>query len=76
MKKGQFDMYKVGPGEKGEICNYAKSRKDLIILHDLVYQNIQLKDHDAPTYQFVVLPKYQKRALELVHDEFRHLGID
>ena len=55
---------------------YAKNRKDLMILHDLVYCKVQLKDHDTPTYQFTVPPKYRVRALELIHDEFRHLGID
>ena len=37
VKKGQFDAYKVGPDEKGEIRAYAKNRKDLVIIHDLVY---------------------------------------
>ena len=76
VKKGQFDTYKVDPNEKGEIRAYAKNRKDLVILHDLVYRRVQLKDHDDLTYQFAVPPKYRKRALELIHDEFGHLGID
>ena len=76
MKKAQFDTYKVDPNEKGEIHAYAKNRKDLVILHDLVYHRVQLKDHDDLTYQFAVPPKYRKRALELIHDEFGHMGID
>ena len=76
VKKGQFDTYKISPDEKGEIRAYTKNRKDLVIMHDLVYCKVQLKDHDNLTYQFVVPPKYRKRALELVHDEFGHLGID
>ena len=55
---------------------YAKNRKDLVILHDLVYRRFKLKDHDDLTYQFAVPPKYRKRALELVHDEFGHIGIN
>ena len=76
VKKGQFDTYKIGPNEKGEIRAYTRNRKDLVIMHDLVYRKVQLKHHDDQTYQFVVPPKYRKRALELVHDEFGHLGID
>ena len=48
----------------------------MVIMHDLVYCKVQLKDHDDQTPQFVVPPKYRERALELVHDEFGHLGID
>ena len=76
VKKGQFDTYKVGPDEKGEIQVYAKNQKDLGIIHDLVYRKAQLKDHDDLTYQFAVPPKYRKRALELIHDKFGYLGID
>ena len=76
VKKGQFDTYKADPNEKGEIRAYAKNRKDLVILHDLVYRRVQLKDHDDLTHQFAVPLKYRKRALELIHDEFGHLGID
>ena len=76
VKMGQFDTYKINPQEKGEIRGYAKSQKDLVILYDLVYRRVQLKDHDDVTYQFAVPPKFRKRALELVHDEFGHLGID
>ena len=75
-KKGQFDTYEVDSNEKGEIQAYAKDRKDLVILHDLVYPRVQLKDHNDLTYQFAVPLKYRKRALELIHDEFGHLGID
>ena len=76
VKKGQFDTYKVDSNEKGEIWAYAKNRKDLVILHDLVYHRVQLKDHNDLTYQFAVPPKHRRRALELIHDEFGHLGID
>ena len=58
VKTGQFDTYKVSPQEKGEIHAYAKSRKDLIILHNLVYRRVQLKDHDDVTYQLAVPPKH------------------
>ena len=67
VKKDQFDTYKADLNEKGEIRAYAKNRKDLVILHDLVYHRVQLKDHDDLTYQFAVPPKYRKRALELIH---------
>ena len=76
IKKGHFDTYKAGPQDPGEVRAFAKNRKDMIIMHDLVYCKVQLKDHGNTTYQFAVLPKYRKRALELVHDEFGHLGID
>ena len=51
-------MYQVSPQEKGEIHAYAKSRKDLLILHDLVYHWVQLKDHNDVMYQFAVPPKF------------------
>ena len=35
-----------------------------------------MKDHDADTYQFVVPVKYRLVALDLLHDQFGHLGID
>ena len=64
VKKGQFDTYKADLNEKGEIRAYAKNRKDLVILHDLVYCRVQLKDHNNRTYQFAVPPKYRRRALD------------
>ena len=75
IKKGHFDMYKASSQDKGEIGAFAKSRKDMVILHDLVYRRVQLKDHDDATYQFAVPPKYRKWALKLVHNEFGHMGI-
>ena len=76
IKEGHFDTYKASPQDPGEVRAFAKNRKDMVILHDLVYRKVQLKDHDNATYQFAVPPQYRKRALELVHDEFGHLGID
>ena len=76
VKKGQFDTCKADTHKKGKMCYYAKSQKDLVILHDLVYWREQLKDHDILTHQFMVPSKYRTSALELVHNEFGHLGID
>ena len=42
----------------------------------VLYRRVKLKDHDKETYQFVVPSGYWRKALELVHDEFGHLGVD
>ena len=56
--------------------SYVKVRADLELENGLLYRRLRLKDHDADTYQFVVPVKYRLVALDLLHDQFGHLGID
>ena len=56
--------------------SYVKVRADLELENGLLYRRLRLKDHDANTYQFVVPVKYRLVALDLLHDQFGHLGID
>ena len=55
---------------------YIKVRADLEIENELLYHRMRLKDQEEDTYQFVVSRKYRLLALELLHDQFGHLGID
>ena len=55
---------------------YVKVRTDLEMENELLYRRIRLKDQEEDTYQFVVPRKYRLLALELLHDQFGHLGID
>ena len=56
--------------------SYVKVRADLEMENGLLYRRLRLKDHNVDTYQFVVPSKYRSVALELLHDQFGHLGID
>ena len=56
--------------------SYVKVRTDLELENRLLYRRLRLKDHDVDTYQFVVSVKYRSIALDLLHDQFGHLGID
>ena len=42
----------------------------------MLYRRIRLRDQEEDTYQFVVPRKYRSLALNLLHDQFGHLGID
>ena len=42
----------------------------------MLYRRIKLKDQEEDTYQFVVPREYRLLALELLHDQFGHLGVD
>ena len=55
---------------------YVKVRADLEIKNGLLYRRIKLKDQEEDTYQFVVPREYRLLALELLHDQFGHLGVD
>ena len=55
---------------------YVKVRADLEIENELLYRRVRLKDQEEDTYQFVVPRKYRTFALEVLHDQFGHLGID
>ena len=73
LRKGELEKDSL---DQHGLRDYRKVRRDLVLSGQILYHRVQLKDHDQETYQFVVPVKYRKRALELVHDEFGHLGID
>ena len=55
---------------------YVKVRSDLEVEDGLLYRRIRLRDQEEDTYQFMVPRKYRMLALDLLHDQFGHLGID
>ena len=56
--------------------SYVKMRTDLELENGMLYRRLRLKDHDVDTYQFVVPAKYRTVALDLLHDQFGHVGIN
>ena len=76
IEQGTWSTYRYTRLEDESMKCYVKVRADLEIENELLYRRIKLKDQDEDTYQFVVPRKYRLLALELLHDQFGHLGID
>ena len=76
MQDGDRTTYRYSKDEPSSMKSYVKVRSDLELENGLLYRRLRLKDHDADTYQFVVPVKYRLVALDLLHDQFGHLGID
>ena len=76
IKNNQWSTYKYNKREAATMKSYVKVRSDLILHHGLLYRKLRLKNHDQDTYQFMVPMEFRKKALQLVHDNFGHLGID
>ena len=76
MEQGTWFTYRYTRLEDESMKCYVKVRADLEIENELLYHRIKLKDQEEDTYQFVVPRKYRLLALELLHDQFGHLGID
>ena len=76
LQEGEWSTYKYSKNEPDAMKSYVKVRADLELEKGLLYRRLRLKDHDTDTYQFVVPVKYRLVALDLLHDQFGHLGID
>ena len=72
----KWESYQYSKQEPDSIKCYVKVRNELEIENGLFYRRIRLKDRDEDSYQSVVPVKYRTLALELLHDNFGHLGID
>ena len=72
----KWESYRYSKQEPDSMKCYVKVRNELEIENGLLYRRIRLKDRDEDSYQFVVPVKYRTLALELLHDNFGHLGID
>ena len=76
LTKDKLMKYKVGSDDSENMKSYLKVRKELVMYEGLLYCQLRLKDHDEDTMQFVVPQEYRKHALQLLHSNFGHLGID
>ena len=76
MEQDTWSTYKYTRLDDESMKCYVKVRTDLEIENGLLYRRIRLKDQEEDTYQFVVPRNYRLLALDLLHDQFGHLGID
>ena len=76
IQEDEWSTYRYSKDEPSSMKSYVKVRGDLELENGLLYRRLRLKDHDVDTYQFVVPVKYRLVALDLLHDQFGHLGID
>ena len=76
MQQDCWSSYRYSKLDDDLMKCYIKVRADLEIENELLYRRIRLKDQEEDTYQFVVPRKYRLLALEILHDQFGHLGID
>ena len=53
-----------------------KYHQDLCLKHDLLYHQVQLKDHQPGIQQFILLEPFQKQVILACHDDFGHLGME
>ena len=76
MEQDTWSTYKYTRLDDESMKCYVKVRSELEVEDGLLYRRIRLKDQEEDTYQFVVPRKYRLLALDLLHDQFGHLGID
>ena len=76
IKEDTWLSYRYTRLDEDSMKCYVKVRADLEIENELLCRRIRLKDQEEDTYQFVVPRKYRTLALEVLHDQFGHLGID
>ena len=76
MEQDTWSTYKYTRLDDESMKCYVKVRSELEVENELLYRRIRLKDQEEDTYQFVVPREYRLLALNLLHDQFGHLGID
>ena len=76
MEQDTWSTYKYTRLDDESMKCYVKVRTELEVEDGLLYRRIRLKDQEEDTYQFVVPRKYRLLALDLLHDQFGHLGVD
>ena len=76
IEQDTWSTYKYTKLDDESMKCYVKVRTDLEIENGLLYRRLRLKDQEEDTYQFVVPRNYRLLALNLLHDQFGHLGVD
>ena len=76
MKAKWLPQYKAKEDDTSGMRVLLKYRQDLSLKNGLVYQKVQLKNHQLSIQQFVLLEPFCKQVILACHDDFGHLGME
>ena len=74
--KKKYLPYKCKGSDSDELKAMVKFLKEMVSHNRILYQKIQLKGHDNPIKQFVMLKSFQLWTVQSMHNELGHLGMD
>ena len=76
LKTKQLQQYKAKEDDPSGMRVLLKYQQDLCLRNGLVYQKVQLKNHQLSVQQFVLPEPFQKQVILACHDDFGHLGME
>ena len=59
-----------------DVKTMLRKKSKYIIRNNLLYRKCESTNHDTKFFQFVLPKVFRKQALESLHDEIGHLGIE
>ena len=76
LKAKQLQQYKTKEDDPSGMRVLLKYRWDLCLKNGLVYQKVQLKNHQLSIQQFVLPEPFHEQVILACHDDFGHLGME
>ena len=76
LKTKQLLQQKAKEGDPSGMKVLLKYHQNLCQKNDLLYHNVQLKDHQLSMQQFILLEPFCKQVILACHDDFGHLGME
>ena len=76
LKNKQLPQYKAKEGDPSAMRVLLKYHQDLCLKHDLLYHQVQLKDHQLGIQQFILLEPFQKQVILACNDDFGHFRME
>ena len=76
LKAKQLQQYKAKEDNPSGMRVLLKYQQDLCLKKGLVYQKVQLKNHQLSIQQFVLPEPFWRQVILVCHDDFGHLGME
>ena len=76
LKAKQLQQYKAKEDSPSGMRVLLKYQQDLCLKKGLVYQKVQLKNHQLSIQQFVLPEPFWRQVILVCHDDFGHLGME
>ena len=69
-------QYKCELSDSDEFKTIMRFKKNLVLKDGLLYRRIDLKGHDRKVHQFLLPSQFRVKAIQGMHDDMGHLGMD
>ena len=69
-------QYKCEPSDSDEFKTIMRFKKNLVLKDGLLYRKVDLKGHDQKVHQFLLPSQFRVKAIQGMHDDMGHLGMD